>query len=73
MTRSLLSFFTGQLELSFEFNPLGPLVGGMLCVAWLLSFRQLLFAICYKQLRKLAPIALVSILVWGAFRNLAGW
>ncbi|NQZ20109.1 MAG: DUF2752 domain-containing protein [Bdellovibrionales bacterium] len=73
MTRSLISFFTGNFSLSFDFNPFGFLVALSLLSFWTLSFLPNKYiSTVYIALRKpqMTIISLIVLLSWGFIRNL---
>lgn len=69
MTRSLLSFFTGNLYLSFDFNPFGPLLGFFIVGYWLYLLVNPQWTAPKFYLLKYHYLLIVVIL-WGVFRNI---
>ena len=69
MTRSLLCFFTGQFEMSFYFNPFGPLVALALISIWILTFTMNGNPHIWEQHKRATSYSLVIVLLWGIMRN----
>lgn len=71
MTRSMISFFSLQWDLSLYFNPLGLFLGMALGLLWFASFKHWHRAInsCSLVFNKWALASLIVVLSWGVLRN----
>jgi hypothetical protein len=70
LTRAVLSFFAGDLRLSFYFHPLGPLMGLFICYLFALSLRKKHLWSPQKWLKSRWSWNLLLILIaWGFLRN----
>jgi len=74
MTRSMISFFSYNLRLSFFYHPMGPMLGFSLLAIWFASFRETMWVYLNKQIqiffKKYAIHSLCVILAWGVLRNI---
>lgn len=73
MTRSLISFFSGQFGYSFYFNPFGPLIGALMVLVWAALIWNKEFSVknSFRAIPKpYIRLVLVIVGAWGIFRNL---
>lgn len=74
MTRSLMSFFSGNVHLSFYFHPVGPFLGASVVLFWLFSFHRSLWGrsldFLTRRLRRHSISFLLLVTAWGVLRNL---
>lgn len=71
LTRSLLSFFSGSISLSFYFHPLGPVIGLYCCYVFAISWRRgFKFRSVSVYPKKWALSLLCIVISWGVLRNL---
>jgi len=71
MTRSLISFFSYNLPLSFRYHPLGPVVGLTLVLLWGFSFlKGFKPALILRHFdRRAGYAALIILVLWDLHRN----
>jgi hypothetical protein len=77
LTRSFIAFFSRDLEGSFYFHPLGPLIGALAVVLWIGSFfvNDISLAGVWARMpnsfrHRMTMSALVTLLSWGILSNL---
>lgn len=77
LTRSMISFFSRDLEACFYFHPLGPVLGIVAVILWACSFFLKDFSIDSLRARlpkkleqRLLGPGLVLLLAWGILRNI---
>lgn len=70
LTRAVLSFFAGDVSLSFYFHPLGPLLGLFLCYLFIISFLDKKLWTPQKWLNPQWSWSFLLVLIaWGILRN----
>ncbi len=73
MTRAMISFFCFNLNLSFSYHPMGPLLGAFVIGLWGVSFYKASWPKAlhwiYCKVREHTMALAIIVCAWGIYRN----